>query len=349
MNRFEYYYLIGIQNIPIENIHFFRGQNLLNFGGAMAENKYTFLVSDETKNTYGMRVISSGGDFERFLKNPVMLDLHDRKLVLGKWENLRVEGTQIFADAIWDEEDPEVLKVKGKYDRGFQKGCSMGIEPVKSIFNDDDQTLEIVEWILKEISTASVPSNGNSLVLYDKNGSIMNEENILTFAASNRNQEDLIHTMKNIKLFAKTLQLADTATEDEVLLAVNALAEKNLELADANKTLLQKLKDAEKNKSVALVDGAISANKILPAEREDYIALADANYDTTKKLLDAKKPFVGLSDRAAGSGAAGSSDKTKDWGWDEFHKSGKLADLKMSDPDRYAELYKEKFKVAPKA
>lgn len=313
----------------------------------MAKNKDSFLVSDETKNTYGMRVISSGGKFERFLKNPVMLDLHDRSKVLGKWENLRIEGTEIFADPIWDEADPDAAKVKGKVDRGFLKGCSMGIEPIKTVLNDEDQTLDVVEWILKEISIASVPSNENALILYDKTGHVMNEESILTFTASNRNQKDLIQNMKNIKLFAKTLQLADTATEDEVLLAVNALAEKNIELADANKALAQKLKDAEKNKAVALVDGAISANKILPAEREDYIALADSNYDTTKKLLDAKKPFVGLSDRASGGSA--SNDKTKDWTWDDFHKSGKLADLKLNDPDRYAELYKEKYKVAPKA
>ncbi len=282
-----------------------------------------------------------------------MLDLHDRtnSKVLGKWENLRVEGTKILADDVWDEEDPEALKVKGKVDRGFVNGTSIGIQPIKTAFNDAEDCIDVTEWILKEISIASVPSNENSLVLYDPTGNVMNEEAILTFSENSKGNKTIIENMKNIKLFAKTLKLADEATEDDVLLAVNALHEKNIELADKNSKLELKIKEAEKNKGIALVDGAIAANKILPAEREDYISLADSNYDTTKKLLDAKKPFTGLSGKVTPEG--GKADKfnetTKDWTFDDFHKKGKVSDLMEKDFERYEQLYEEKYKVKPRA
>ena len=318
----------------------------------MAEKKdRSFVVSDESKNSYGLRIITAGMQNERFLNNPVMLDLHDRSKVLGRWENLRVEGKVILADDVWDEEDPDALKIKGKVDRGFIKGCSIGIEPIKTVYNDADDTIEVTEWILKEISIASVPSNENALVLYDAKGEIMNKESILTFAASSKPQQTTIDNMKDIKLFVKTLNLSDSATETDVLLAVQSLNEKNIELADTNKKLEQKIKEAEKSKGIALVDGAISSNKILPAEREDYIALADSNYETTKKLLDAKKPFVGLSSRVAGddTGADKFAQTTKDWTFDDFHKKGKVVELMDKDYDRYADLYFEKYKVKPKA
>ena len=101
----------------------------------MAEKKdRSFVVSDESKNSYGLRIITAGMQNERFLNNPVMLDLHDRSKVLGRWENLRVEGKVILADDVWDEEDPDALKIKGKVDRGFIKGCSIGIEPISPVF-----------------------------------------------------------------------------------------------------------------------------------------------------------------------------------------------------------------------
>lgn len=40
----------------------------------------------------------------RFKKDPVMLYMHAReKGVIGRWDNIRTEGSQLIADAVFDE------------------------------------------------------------------------------------------------------------------------------------------------------------------------------------------------------------------------------------------------------
>lgn len=47
-----------------------------------------FLLSDERENCYHFAVSTSGINFTRFNKNPIMLLQHDRNQgVIGRWEN----------------------------------------------------------------------------------------------------------------------------------------------------------------------------------------------------------------------------------------------------------------------
>lgn len=86
--------------------------------------KHTFLVSDESLNSHGFKVLTAGINTTNFEKNPVMLYMHDRShSVIGRWENLRKEGNKLYADAIFDEEDPEAVKIAGKVERGFIKAA----------------------------------------------------------------------------------------------------------------------------------------------------------------------------------------------------------------------------------
>lgn len=47
----------------------------------MAKKKHTFVLTDESVNGYGYRVLTSGGRKEQFLKNPVMLYSHEYGLL----------------------------------------------------------------------------------------------------------------------------------------------------------------------------------------------------------------------------------------------------------------------------
>ena len=56
------------------------------------KNKTTFVLTDESVNSYGYRVLTSGIKMEQFLKNPVMLYSHDNnRMPIGTWENVRPE------------------------------------------------------------------------------------------------------------------------------------------------------------------------------------------------------------------------------------------------------------------
>ena len=78
----------------------------------MATHNKTFVLHDETINTYGFRMLTAGANLEEFRKNPVMLLNHnDYTLPIGRWENIRIEGTQILAEAHFDMADEKAREV----------------------------------------------------------------------------------------------------------------------------------------------------------------------------------------------------------------------------------------------
>ena len=308
---------------------------------------------------------NEGAKLDRFKANPIMLDLHsrDNAKVLGRWENLRIEGNLMLADAVWDVEDDYAAKIKGKVDRGFIKGISLGAEPIKTVYNENDDLIEVTEWELKEISIASVPSNAGSLVLVDAKGIALTREALIELSDNHNNNNNHNNTMslKNIKVFAKAINLADTATEEEVLEAVQDLHNTNIELADQNGKLTKKVskleadnaalktaqKDNSKNMAIALVDGAIAGNKILKGERDEYIELAESNYDLTKKLLDKKQAYRSAAERLAEGAEGGSavtlSDEVKAMNWDAAFKANKTDFIRLNDEAHFKNIYKAKF------
>ena len=96
--------------------------------------RFTFVLHDETVNTYGFRMLTSGANLEEFRKNPVILLNHkDWELPIGRWENIRIEGTQILADALFDEKDDEAVKIADKVEGGFLRMASMGAWPPEEV------------------------------------------------------------------------------------------------------------------------------------------------------------------------------------------------------------------------
>lgn len=286
----------------------------------MAENlkPYTFVISDESLNSYGFRVLSDGIDPTFFLKNPIAFWVHSRPsgwdknrepLPIGKWENLRREGTKWLADLVWDEDDEFAMTLKGKVDKGIINMASAGLRIIAT--SEDPSVLlkgqtrpTVIKSFLIEISLVDIGSNRNALRLQDEFGADINlsdrEGNHLLPLLSEINLFDDMNFQKQI---TQVLKLSDNASEADILLAVQQSAQNAILLADAqgqvtkltaDKTALElKLKgyeDAEKAadeaKRVALVDGAIAAKKITASEKDAYLKLAAADFDSTKKILD---------------------------------------------------------------
>lgn len=96
----------------------------------MANNKFTVL--DETFNSYGSVVLTSGINIARFQRNPIMLYMHDRdKGVIGRWENITKEGDKLTAEAVFDDATELGAKVKHQVESGFLRSASIGIENCK--------------------------------------------------------------------------------------------------------------------------------------------------------------------------------------------------------------------------
>lgn len=171
--------------------------------------KTTFVVSDESVNSYGFVVLTAGIDTSKFERNPVMLYMHERKTVVGRWENIRKDGRRLLADAVFDESTPLGVQVKNQVEKGFLRSASIGVEIIEK------ETVNGVETVTKseltEISIVDIPANSNALKLYRKGGRM-----VLRLALPEK-VDDLRTAILNL------LGLDDDATDDDILTEIQAL------------------------------------------------------------------------------------------------------------------------------
>ena len=301
-----------------------------------------FKVSDESKNSKGIIIRTAGIKTDRFMKNPVMLNFHDRKDVLGKWTGLEKKSTEMYAEPVFDLADPEAAKIAGKVEREFMNGSSLGLTPIEYHYNLEEDAIDVTVSELKEISICSIPSNENSLLLFDENGEEMSDTMLLQL--KDDLQKPIQQNMKNKAHLAKVLNLADTCEESDILLAVQATIDENKTLKADLKTKADALEAIEKQKVITLVDDAVKANKILPGDKDDYLKLANADFDTTKKLLDAKAPHVSVAERLK-NGEKGGEDRST-WTFADYQKkdSDALADMKENNKAEYDRLFNAYYK-----
>lgn len=178
------------------------------------ENK-TFILSDESENSYGFKVLTSGIDISRFQKNPVMFYNHNREMgVIGRWENIRFESSRLLADPFFDDTDELGVKIKGKVQKGFIKSASIGIEVIEAENN------VVTKCNLHECSVVDIPSNQNALTLYDKLSNKVDDPRsfLLSIKLIKSNQMDLLQRM------AELLGL-ENPTEEAIVSAVQSLIE----------------------------------------------------------------------------------------------------------------------------
>jgi Skp family chaperone for outer membrane proteins len=147
-----------------------------------------FIVSDESINSYGFRILTKGIKLDTFKKNPVMLFNHMRSDDLkteyngpvGRWENLsKEEDNSMTADAIFDENDPKGAILSYKVENSFLNAASIGIKILKTSVDEADllpgqiyPTVTACELV--EISVCDIPSNKNAIALYDTEGKVLN-------------------------------------------------------------------------------------------------------------------------------------------------------------------------------
>ena len=314
--------------------------------------KKSFVLHDETINTYGFRMLTSGADLTEFRKNPIMLLNHnDWSLPIGRWENIRIEDGKILADPVFDMKDPQGSEVAGKVERDFVRMASIGAWPPEEVSEDQflklpGQTLPTVtKWKVREASIVTIGANHNSLAFYDADGNTID----LTDAGTVIKLVDT-NNFQNMP-FKKILQLADSATQEEQVAAMRVVLSDRDRLKTENVTLAGRIdelntsaKAKQKAESVELVDAAVKDGRMNATAKEGMLKLFDLDFAAAKIALEAIPARQSITGRietgAAGNNATELADLQKK-DWDTLDKEGKLVLLK----DKYIDLYKEKFKI----
>lgn len=137
----------------------------------------TFVMTDETEDSYGDIVRAKGGDLTRFESNPIALLNHQRDLMLGTWSDVkrigkRIEGTVTLAE---EGTAPHVDMAHNLMRQGILRAASIGFIPKdwELIRTDDgDWTggIDWTEWEMTECSVVSVPANPAALAKSIKQG-----------------------------------------------------------------------------------------------------------------------------------------------------------------------------------
>lgn len=315
----------------------------------------SFVLHDETVNTYGFRMLTSGADLSEFRRNPVMLLNHnDYSLPIGRWENIRIEGTQILADPVFDTEDHTGKEIARKVEKGFLRMASMGAWPPEAVSDEPMYMLNgqtkptVTRWKAREASIVTIGSNHNALALYDHEGNLIdlsdNDSFIKLFDHTTINS----HVIMNEVI--KLLNLSDTATQADQANAVRTLIAdrdrlkvENVTLSDRIDTINKAEKDMKKTQAIALIDAAVKDGRIDAKGKEAYIKLFDIDFENANATLGAI-PMRNSVAKQLENGAVENGIELADFtakSWEDLDKAGKLVTLK----DKYPDLYEQKFET----
>ena len=303
----------------------------------------TFILSDESVNCYGYRVLTGGIELERFLENPVMLYSHDSgTLPIGRWENVRVEGMVLYADACFDEGDPFAQEVRRKVDECILRCCSIGFmvetvdeSPALRLPGQTGPTVTRCE--LLECSVCAVGANRNARTLAAAGGIKAGDRLALTGDVYRDNKpkpDTMIEQEQQNQIGELQAQVQQLTADNEALRQQLAASETNLEQALAE---VQALHAAENE---SLLDAAVADGRIGENDRSPWAMMLDVTPESARKAL------AGLSKRASlsqmlenGKARSRYAGKT----WSDLDREGLLAQLKHDDPETFKALYREKF------
>jgi len=314
----------------------------------------TFLVSDESVNSYGSRILTDGLDVTDFLKNPIMLFNHKRSngyykdeiLPIGKWVNLRKENGKWLADPEFDLNDEFAAKIAAKVDGGFLNACSVGVNVVE--MSEDPKMIKpgqtrptLTRCKLVEISITDIPSNKNAVALYDADHNLVSLSAIgecpipllTSLSQSNKSNTSEMNEVQTLAMLLGCEANLTALTE-----AVNKLK------TDAGKVVtlsaqIKQFEDVEKTRKTTevetLLSQAVTAKKITEAQKPAFVALFAADHDNTKKVLNGMQVTVSLSDYVnPADQPGGSNDKIK-------HQGMTFAELSQKNPQELERLQAE--------
>lgn len=218
--------------------------------------KNSFVISDESINSHGYIIKTDGIDTTAFERNPVMLYMHERKTIVGRWENIRKEGNRLLADAVFDDSTELGKTVKAQVENGFLRSASIGIDIIEEVEIDGVKT--VTKSVLFEVSIVDIPSNQNALKLYRKG-------NYRRFALEVPQKVEDLRTA-----IISLLGLDESATDEDII------------------TEIQHLQHVPDEATLS-VESAINAGYIDGGNRKEYVTLARINPAMFGSLVSKEK------------------------------------------------------------
>jgi hypothetical protein len=314
-----------------------------------------FLLTDSSVNSYGFRLLTSGYLMGEFQKNPIGYYMHERdKGVLVKWDNLRMEGDQVFGKPCINLSNPRGQQTVDEIESGFLNAASFGHFVVLDASDTDklpDQTgPTVTKWYNRECSLVDIPGNFNSLKLFDKDD---NEIALADFPYKILNMKVITLTAEQLGKLNLKADVADPAAVDVALnnlvaesakvpVLIQDLAAANTAKKDAEDALAALKADTVTKEVDGILSNALNVDKKITKEMSDQLKAVYATNPTGLKALIAAMPaHVSIAAELNKKDQANNQLAAKSWS--ELDKEGKLEDLKAADIVTFKAKYKEAF------
>ena len=321
------------------------------------------VISTSRLNCYGSRVITAGIDTTQYTKNPVLLWMHRRSfgsgspLPIGRVENLRFDGDALKGTPVFDEADPFAKQIADKWENGFLKMCSAGIEIIETSVDPADllpgQTrATVLRSKLTEVSIVDIGGNDDALQL-------TNSGKLLTLSAEEASdalpllelnkpqanadgtEPEANNNKKQFNMKKETLELlglTEGATEQQVHEAVQLL-----------KGQADKVKTMELAAITQCVETAIKEKRVTEAKRDHFVELGKkVGVESLRETLELMQPAAKPTDviqQQAGANGAPSAGQQQTFAKLSEVPGDQLEALKKEKPAEYARLYKAEYGV----
>lgn len=298
-------------------------------------------ITNESVNSYGFRVLTSGIDLEQYRRNPVLLYMHERGNVIGYVKDLQVENGEVTGELVFDEASELSVRCKKQYEVGSLRMVSVGLDP-KETSDAPELLLEgqtrptVTKSKLVEVSLVDIGANDDAITMYNEGTAIELEKdgNCLLPLLSNN---PINQTTMDFKAIALKLGLPETADEATILAKIADLQKE----AGASVTLKAENDQLKLASITTLVDKAITEKKITVENKEHFLNLGKTiGAEELEKTLAAMSPNVKLSGviHQGGSPAQqGSYTKLSEV------PEAELLTMRQSAPETYKRLFKAEY------
>lgn len=303
-------------------------------------------ISNDSLNSYGFRVLTSGMDVGQYSRNPVLLYMHERGNVVGYVKDLKVENNEVTGELMFDCASELSQRCKKQFEFGSLRMVSAGLEILETSEDKDllvaGQTRPtITKSKLFEVSIADVGANDDALVL-QRNGKMITlgrDGDCDLPLLNNNNKQKKTEEMEN-KTIALQLGLPETATDAEISAKLTELNQ----LKEQNVSLLKEKESLTLTNITSLVTQAITEKRLEEKDKDQFVELGKKiGAEELEKTLKAMHPAVKLSSVLGHQGGAPAGEQ-------KFTKlsevpADQIAALRSENPEEYKRLYKAEYGI----
>lgn len=303
-------------------------------------------LTDDSLNSHGSRVLTSGVDISQYERNPVLLYMHERGKVIGYMKDIEVKDGEITGVPVFDCATELSKQCKKQWKVGSLRMVSIGIDvlelsekPEHLVAGQTSPT--ITKSKIFETSIVDIGANDNAIVMRRNGKQItlgFDSENPLPRLNSinipNQNTE------MELKTFALRLGLAETADEATILSKIDELKS----VKDENETLKREKANFARVAIETAVDNAISEKRINANQKDHFVKLGEqVGIESLKVTLSAITPRMRLIDQI--DQTSDKNDPDKDGKYKKLSEvpEKELKQLRLKEPDEYRRLFKAEY------